>query len=234
MLESLDVKKATLAASAAVLLSYVGLVAWGSHSERVAAAALKNAGEMSARNLELADIAALRTQERDDSHRQNVALQQRVDDLLKARPKPPPRPGAAPTTEPELAAGLVSRGLFTGLVVLDLPHSTLATVDARKVYSWEAEASRVPAFESKAAADDAIILAQTAAADGLRREAAQCSEVVQLKDRQIAVLGKEVGVLRVDHDAQLKVQAAEVWKTRIKLAVGIPIAAYLGWRIGRD
>lgn len=229
----MPIDKRLLYALAAGLVVFVGLTVYSRFALRDAQEARAQADVLAGRNSELEGRIKVGMGELAAAGIRNEALEATIADLIRKRPKAPPREIPVPVTDEELTTTLLGKGLSEGLRIVALPSSTFNPFDARKAYSWEREASRVPGFELKSASDDLIVAEQGLLIGGLKSQIAACNDIVNVREHQIGIVGSEVGELRKANDALLKVQVAERWKTRIKLGVGIPVAAYLGWRIGR-
>lgn len=163
----------------------------------------------------------------------NVTKDEAIQKLLAKRLPAPPKPDPAPVTDPELASGLLSKGLSEGVAVQAGVSSVLIPADARKVWSWAEDAARVPAFELKSAADDILIQEQGKFTSGLKAEVSKCYEVTTLQQTQIGTIQAETASLRSENAALLKVQVAENAKWKIKIGVAATAAAYLGYRLAK-
>jgi hypothetical protein len=214
-----------------ILVVFLALSTWSCANSRAAAKDRAEAARLAAVNQGL-EIAV--SQGKVDGQKlalDNAAKDKRIEELLAKRPPAPPKPGPAPVTDPELASGLLVKGLSAGVAVQVGVSSVLIPEDARKVWSWSEDAARVPQFELKSAADDVLIQEQGKLVLGLKAETAKCYEVVVLRETQLGVVGQEVTALKKENSHLLKVQVAEKWKTKIKIGGAVALGAGLGYLV---
>lgn len=215
-----------------ILALWVGLVAYTSHQGGV----IDEARQEAAKYRVLADEAGkdrdrlkaeatLLAQDRSE-------LEERLKRLSRERPAAPAKPEPVPA-DSELASGLVEKGFSTGLTIAPVSFSTLTPLDAKLTWSWAAQAARVEGFEVKSAADEVFIATQSQLIDGLKVEQVNCEARNTLADKQLAGLKGESGELRKVVDGQVKIIAAEKYKTKLILGVSLPAAAWVGWKLGR-
>lgn len=141
----------------------------------------------------------------------------------------PPPPAPVPTSDPELAAGLVAEGLSAGVQVIPEGITALAHPDAQKALSWALEAKRVPALEEAFSTGRETIKAQDVQIGTLKQETAAQARLAdafrmqgKTQDATISTLG-----------AQVKITEKQVRNQRMQKYVFTFLAGFIGYKAGR-
>ena len=204
------------------------------HQKGLAEAARASAANLSARADLLGAEVKLLLSDKERLKGERQALAARVLELESRRRPAPPKPTPVPENNNSVAQQLLSEGLQEGLVVYEVAKpSTMGLPDARLALGWALEARRIPQFEAKSAADDALI-------SGQRDLVAKQGEELKVADSALARYGltvetqkQESLALRKENEALVKLRLAETRRWKVTAAVALPVVGYLGWRVGR-
>lgn len=172
------------------------------------------------------------TGERDRARATSEELTAKLDDLLRRRkPLPPAQP--VPETDDELRHVLTVLGASPNLEVHRAGQTVATTQDARLFVAWGQQAARIPAFEERVGADTAALAGAKDLELSLRTEIRLCDEKGRVLGAQVSSLNQEALALRKENEGLVRVQVASSARTKIVLGVSLPLAGYLGWKLGR-
>lgn len=169
-----------------------------------------------------------------NSLRARVAeLAERVREAESHRVKPPPPAPLAPVTDEELQHGLIDLGMSATTRVHLGVQTILDHPDATLVFRWGQEFLRIPTFEAKSKADDAIISAQKDLEGGLRGELAGADKQLQGLTNLASTLQIESDARKRENEALVHLRLAETRRLKIGVAIALPVAGYIGYRLGK-
>ena len=180
-----------------------------------------------------AQLASL-TSAKDQIDRENVALKNEVDRLRQQVPEMPPEAAKPPAGAAEKVMVLEQLGLAPGLkVTLDPLPSLMGSGDADKAITWGEEALRVPMLTTRIGALESLDDANKKLVQGLTTEKTlgdvalgKCKEALDL----------ESAARKASEDrgtALVKAGKIQSFKLKMTIYVGIPVAAWAGYRLGR-
>lgn len=174
-----------------------------------------------------------------DKLTQSISTQQTTNDLMSKNyaivlgllAKAPPKAAPAPADASQLARDLGAYGL-TRPTVGTSAYSQLPTSDATLVWNWHAEWARMPQMEK------ALSTTQAAQQD--------CDKLQAGLKVQVGNYATEVGQLNTRYDLKVKEDGATIaglkdsnlslkyttGKWKLYFVVGVPLAAYTGYKLG--
>lgn len=173
------------------------------------------------------------TAERNAQAMANEELTRKVAELERRRLKPIPPAPPVPETDEELRSVLVNLGASADLGVLRAGKTALAQPDAKLFVVWGQNSARIPAFEERVALDGQVIGQMKDLELGLRTELRLCDDKGKLLGAQAGAYKNEALFLRKENEGLVKVQLARTARLKVVAAVALPLAGYLGYRLGR-
>jgi len=171
----------------------------------------------------------------------NAEQQRQIAKLKVDRPIVPPLP-EIPSTSEDLVNSLVGLGLQEGVKVVDLevigdykvvmPGGSLFHYwDAQKVVEWGEQAKRVPFYERRQAADQAIIDKYGALVAGLNLEMTKTEEAQIECNRKYAIRTEQFESVKLANGALTKEMNLRSLRTKVIFGVTVPVVAWLTYQV---
>ena len=163
----------------------------------------------------------------------NEELTRKIAELERRRLKPIPPAPPVPETDEELRQVLTVLGASPDLEVLRAGKTVAASQDARLFVVWGQNSARIPAFEERVALDGQVIGQMKDLELGLRTELRLCDDKGKLLGAQAGAYKNEALFLRQENEGLVRVQVAQTARLKVVAAVVLPLAGYIGYRLGR-